>query len=38
MMYIVLVILELVIASLLQRQERAAYLKYLLLNSFEVER
>ncbi len=38
MMYIVLVIFELVIASLLQQQERTAYLKYLLLNSFEVER
>jgi len=38
MMYIVLVVFELVIAFLLQQQERAAYLNYLLMNSFEVKR
>jgi len=38
MVYFILVILELIVASLLQQQERAAYLRYVLGVSFEVER
>ena len=38
MMFIVLAALDFLLASLLQQQERIAYLKYLLLNSIEVKR
>jgi len=37
MMFIVLAALDFLLASLLQQQERTAYLKYLLLNSIEVK-
>lgn|GEM_PF-3023434 len=38
MIYVLLVVLELCIAFLFQQRERAAYLKYLLMDPFEVER
>lgn len=38
LMYIVLAVIELATAALLQQRERAEYLKYLLMNSFEVEK
>jgi hypothetical protein len=38
MMYIVLVVFELIVTSLLQQQNRAEYLRYLLANSLEVKR
>ena len=38
MMYLLLIVLDLLVAFLLQQQERAAYLQYLLMNSFEVKR
>jgi len=38
MVYIVFVVFELIVTSLLQQQNRAEYLRYLLANSLEVKR
>ncbi len=38
LMYMIFVVIELAAAALFQQQERAEYMKYLLMNSFEVEK